>query len=138
MLALEFLFEISEFNATSLIVRQALRDGQYATRTVNGDEVLLLHGCRDIATLSFSAEGQKVSFTSELIIGNPIYSDKLTSEILDSFGTKVHGLTKQLKADLVEKVKTLNEDLRFNRVPRAKLMTKEPLFVSSIFKNGEV
>ncbi|WP_193188498.1 hypothetical protein [Vibrio navarrensis] len=132
------MFEISEFNATSLIVRQALRDGQYATRTVNGDEVLLLHGCRDIATLSFSAEGQKVSFTSELIIGNPIYSDKLTSEILDSFGTKVHGLTKQLKADLVEKVKTLNEDLRFNRVPRAKLMTKEPLFVSSIFKNGEV
>lgn len=67
LLAPEFLFEISEFNATSLIVRQALRDGQYAVRTVNGDEVL-----------------------------------------------------------------------RFNRVPRAMLMTKEPLLVWSILKEGEV
>ncbi|EKL0031218.1 hypothetical protein [Vibrio parahaemolyticus] len=137
LLAPEFLFEISEFNAVSLIVRQALRDGQYAVRSVDGDEVLLLHGSRDIAALSFSAEDQKVSFTSELVIGNAIYSDKLTSEILDSFGAKVQVLTKQVKTDLVEKVKTLNEDLRFNRVPRAMLMTKEPLFVSSIFKNGE-
>lgn len=134
----EFLFEISENSAISLIVLQALRDGQYAVRTVNGDEVLLLRGCRDIATLSFSAEGQKVSLTSELVIGNPIYSDKLTSEILDSFGAKVQVLTKQVKADLVEKVKTLNEDLRFNRVPRAMLMTKEPSFVSSILKEGQV
>ncbi|AVF65439.1 hypothetical protein NB568_12430 [Vibrio alginolyticus] len=134
----EFLFEISEFNVISLIVRQALRDGQYAVHTLNGDEVLLLHDYGYIAALSFSAEGQKVSFTSELVIGSPIYSDKLTSEILDSFGTKVHGLTKQVKAGLIEKVKTLNEDLRFDRVPRAMLMTKEPLFVSSIFKDGEV
>ncbi|MDW1823261.1 hypothetical protein R7Z10_23045 [Vibrio sp. Vb1018] len=138
LLAPEFLFEISEFNAVSLMVRQALRDGQYAVRTVDGDEVLLLHGSRDIATLSFSDEAQKVSFTSELVIGSPIYSDKLTSEILDSFGPKVQELTKQVKVGLVEKVKTLNEDLRFDRVPRAMLMTKEPLFVSSIFKDGEV
>ncbi|MGL1461506.1 hypothetical protein ACSTJV_02590 [Vibrio parahaemolyticus] len=138
LLAPEFLFEISEFNAVSLIVRQALRDGQYVVRTVDGDEVLLLHGSRDIATLSFSDEAQEVSFTSELVISSPIYSDKLTFEILDSFGTKVHGLTKQVKADLVEKVKTLNEDLCFDRVPRSLLMTKEPLFVSSIFKEGEV
>ncbi|EKK9973568.1 hypothetical protein V4F45_002394 [Vibrio parahaemolyticus] len=138
LLAPEILFEISEMNAMSLIVLQALRNGQYAVHTVGGDEVLLLHGSRDIATLSFSADGQKVSFTSELVIGSPIYSDKLTSEILDSFGTKVHGLTKQVKADLVEKVKTLNEDLCFDRVPRSLLMTKEPLFVSSIFKEGEV
>lgn len=134
----EFLFEISEFNVISLTVRQAMRDGQYTVHTLNGDEVLLLHDYGDIAALSFSAEGQKVSFTSELVIGSPIYSDKLTSQILDSFSPKVQGLIKQVKADLVEKVKTLNEDLLFDRVPRAMLTTKEPLFVSSIFKEGEV
>lgn len=127
----EILFEISEFHAVSLNALSELRSGQYSIQTVNGEQLLILDNGTDIATMCFSEDSQSVSFTSELLVNSPIYSHKLASEILNVFIENTEGLTEQVKKDLIEKLEKLNEDLRHDRVPRSKLLTPDPLFVTS-------
>ncbi|WP_133151313.1 hypothetical protein, partial [Vibrio sp. 10N.222.55.C12] len=127
----ETLFEISEFHAVSLNVLSELRTGQYSIQSINGEQLLILDNGTDIATMCFSEDSQSVSFTSELLVNSPIYSHKLASEILNVFIENTEGLTEQVKKDLIEKLEKLNEDLHYDRVPRSKLLTPEPLFVTS-------
>ncbi|MBY7659743.1 hypothetical protein JFJ08_03450 [Vibrio atlanticus] len=127
----ETLFEISEFHAVSLNALSELRSGQYSIQTVNGEQLLILDNGADIATMCFSEDSHSVSFTSELLINSPIYSHKLASEILNAFSDNSEELTDQVKKDLIGNLEKLNEDLRYNRVPRSKLLTPDPLFVTS-------